>query len=44
VALHLCWQSFTLRLDKADPLAKFRSNRFAGFLAALGFAVVGLSA
>jgi len=32
MALHLLWQVSTLRDDGADPLAKFRSNRFAGLL------------
>jgi 4-hydroxybenzoate polyprenyltransferase len=41
VALHLIWQVATLKQDGADPLIKFRSNRYAGFLAALAFLVVG---
>ncbi|MET0239850.1 MAG: 4-hydroxybenzoate octaprenyltransferase [Sphingobium sp.] len=32
MGLHLCWQVATLREDGADPLVKFRSNRFAGLL------------
>lgn len=32
IALHFLWQVGTLRDDAADPLAKFRSNRFAGLL------------
>ncbi len=45
VALHLAWQVATLRIDDpVDPLAKFRSNRMAGLLAALAFFVVGQSA
>jgi 4-hydroxybenzoate polyprenyltransferase len=42
VALHLFWQAATLRQeDGADALAKFRSNRFAGFLLFLACLVVG---
>jgi 4-hydroxybenzoate polyprenyltransferase len=41
VALHLGWQVATLKQNGADPLVKFRSNRFAGLLAALAFLVVG---
>ncbi len=45
VALHLAWQVATLQMDDpVDPLAKFRSNRWAGFLAGLAFLVVGQSA
>jgi 4-hydroxybenzoate polyprenyltransferase len=44
-ALHLAWQVFTLKPDDpVDPLAKFRANRFAGFLVAIAMAVVGSSA
>jgi 4-hydroxybenzoate polyprenyltransferase len=44
-ALHLGWQVVTLRPDDgADPLIKFRSNRFAGLLVALACLVVGSSA
>jgi 4-hydroxybenzoate polyprenyltransferase len=44
VAAHLAWQVATLRpSDPQDPLAKFRSNRNAGLLAFLAFAVVGLA-
>ncbi len=44
LAGHLAWQIITLRPDDpADPLAKFRSNRNAGLLAFLAFAVVGLT-
>ena len=32
VGAHLLWQVATLKEDGADPLAKFRSNRFAGLL------------
>ncbi|CAN5328747.1 4-hydroxybenzoate octaprenyltransferase [soil metagenome] len=32
MALHLAWQVGTLKEDGADPLTKFRSNRFAGLL------------
>ncbi|WP_239804705.1 4-hydroxybenzoate octaprenyltransferase [Croceicoccus hydrothermalis] len=42
MALHLGWQIGTLRpADPADPLAKFRSNRFAGLLMALACLVAG---
>jgi 4-hydroxybenzoate polyprenyltransferase len=42
VALHLGWQVATLDPgDGAGVLARFRSNRFAGLLAFLAFAVVG---
>lgn len=42
MALHLLWQVATLKPDNGDDaLAKFRSNRFAGLLAAAGFFVVG---
>ncbi|QPQ54992.1 4-hydroxybenzoate octaprenyltransferase [Allosphingosinicella flava] len=45
VALHLAWQVLTLQTgDGADALAKFRSNRFAGFLMFLACLVVGTSA
>lgn len=44
MALHLLWQVATLREDGADPLVKFRSNRFAGLLMALGCLVVGSAA
>jgi 4-hydroxybenzoate polyprenyltransferase len=41
-ALHLCWQAAALKQDDgADALAKFRSNRFAGFLMFLACLVVG---
>lgn len=44
-AAHLGWQVLTLKPgDPADPLTKFRSNRFAGFLVALAMIVVGTSA
>jgi 4-hydroxybenzoate polyprenyltransferase len=43
-ALHLFWQVATLRQDDAsDALAKFRSNRFAGFLMFMACLVVGTS-
>ncbi|MFT3964336.1 MAG: 4-hydroxybenzoate octaprenyltransferase [Sphingobium sp.] len=32
MAVHLFWQVGALKDDGADPLAKFRSNRFAGLL------------
>ena len=41
VALHLFWQVATLKEDGADPLVKFRSNRFAGLLMAAACYVVG---
>jgi 4-hydroxybenzoate polyprenyltransferase len=41
VALHFLWQVGTLREDGADPLVKFRSNRFAGLLMFLACLVVG---
>jgi 4-hydroxybenzoate polyprenyltransferase len=44
VALHLGWQVATLRPDDgAGALARFRSNRFAGFLLFLACVVVGTS-
>ena len=43
-ALHLGWQAFTLDPDDpANPLARFRSNRFAGALVAAACFVVGNS-
>ena len=45
VAAQLAWQAFTLNIDDgSDPLAKFRSNRFAGLLMALACIVVGSAA
>ncbi|MDF8332564.1 4-hydroxybenzoate octaprenyltransferase [Novosphingobium cyanobacteriorum] len=44
MAAHLGWQVLTLREDGADPLTKFRSNRFAGLLMALACLTVGLAA
>jgi 4-hydroxybenzoate polyprenyltransferase len=42
VAVHLVWQVLTLKPDDgADPLTKFRANRFAGLLMALACLVVG---
>lgn len=41
MAAHLFWQVATLKEDGIDPLAKFRSNRFAGLLMFLGCLVVG---
>ena len=42
IAIHLAWQAATLRpADGADALAKFRSNRFAGFVMFLACLVVG---
>ncbi|SCW79851.1 4-hydroxybenzoate polyprenyltransferase [Sphingobium faniae] len=41
MAAHLLWQTGTLREDGADPLVKFRSNRFAGLLMFLACLVVG---
>lgn len=43
VTAHFAWQVATLREDGADPLVKFRSNRFAGLLMFLGCVVVGLA-
>jgi 4-hydroxybenzoate polyprenyltransferase len=41
-AAHLAWQVLTLDPDDSDnPLARFRSNRFAGLLVALACWVVG---
>jgi 4-hydroxybenzoate polyprenyltransferase len=41
-AAHLAWQVLTLDPDDAaNPLARFRSNRFAGLLVALACWVVG---
>lgn len=44
MAAHLLWQVATLKQDGADPLSKFRSNRFSGLLMFLGCLVVGSSA
>jgi 4-hydroxybenzoate polyprenyltransferase len=42
MAAHLAWQVLTLDTeDGANPLARFRSNRFAGLLMALACWVVG---
>ena len=42
VAAHLGWQTLTLHPDDAsNVLTRFRSNRFAGLLMALGCGVVG---
>ena len=41
IAIHLVWQVATLKQDGIDPLAKFRSNRFAGLLMFLACLVVG---
>ncbi len=42
VALHLAWQALSLDVDDGDnALARFRSNRTAGFLMALACLVVG---
>ncbi len=41
MAVHLLWQTATLKEDGVDPLRKFRSNRFAGLLMFLGCLVVG---
>ena len=39
---HLMWQAFTLDPTNPDnPLARFRSNRFAGALVAAACLVVG---
>ena len=42
VAWHLAWQVMTLdENDPDNPLARFRSNRWAGFLLAAACFVVG---
>jgi 4-hydroxybenzoate polyprenyltransferase len=41
LALHFLWQVAFLKQDGADPLVKFRSNRFAGFLMFLACVAVG---
>jgi 4-hydroxybenzoate polyprenyltransferase len=41
MALHLLWQVATLKDDGADPLIKFRANRFAGVLMFAACLVVG---
>lgn len=41
MAGHLFWQVTALKEDGADPLTKFRSNRFAGLLMFLACLVVG---
>jgi len=41
LALQFLWQIATLREDGADPLVKFRSNRFAGLLMFAACFVVG---
>lgn len=41
MAVHMLWQITTLKEDGVDPLAKFRSNRFAGLLMFLACLVVG---
>jgi 4-hydroxybenzoate polyprenyltransferase len=41
MALHLLWQVGTLKEDGADPLIKFRANRFAGLLMFAACLVVG---
>ncbi len=44
-AVHLVWQAMTLDLDDAtSALARFRSNRMAGFLVGLACLTVGASA
>jgi 4-hydroxybenzoate polyprenyltransferase len=43
VAIHLLWQTASLKADGSDALDKFRSNRFAGLLMALACLVVGSS-
>jgi 4-hydroxybenzoate polyprenyltransferase len=44
MAGHLGWQVATLRpADGGDALAKFRSNRMAGFILFLACLVVGTS-
>ncbi|WP_150290203.1 4-hydroxybenzoate octaprenyltransferase [Sphingobium estronivorans] len=41
MAMHLLWQVAALKENGADPLLKFRSNRFAGLLMFLCCLVVG---
>ncbi|MEO8722802.1 MAG: 4-hydroxybenzoate octaprenyltransferase [Sphingobium sp.] len=41
MAVHLGWQVLTLKENGSDPLAKFRSNRFAGLLMFLACLVIG---
>jgi len=41
IGLHLLWQIGTLKEDGADPLVKFRSNRFAGLLMFAACVAVG---
>ncbi|HEY1125914.1 MAG TPA: 4-hydroxybenzoate octaprenyltransferase [Sphingobium sp.] len=41
VGLHFSWQVAFLKQDGADPLAKFRSNRFAGLLIFAACVAVG---
>ena len=41
MAIHLLWQTATLKEDGADPLTKFRANRFAGLLMFMACLVVG---
>jgi 4-hydroxybenzoate polyprenyltransferase len=41
LAVHFFWQIAWLKQDGADPLAKFRSNRFAGLLMFLACVAVG---
>jgi 4-hydroxybenzoate polyprenyltransferase len=42
VALHLAWQALSLDVDDGgNALARFRSNRTAGFLLALACLAVG---
>jgi len=42
VAWHLAWQVTTLdENDPANPLHRFRSNRWAGFLLAIACFIVG---
>lgn len=44
VGLHLLWQAGTLNpQDPADPLKKFRSNRYAGLLMFLACATLGIA-
>lgn len=44
MAAHLLWQVATLKEDGIDPLAKFRSNRFAGLLMFFACLTVGSAA
>ena len=45
VALHFAWQVRELDIDRPDDcLAKFRANRFVGWILLVGIAAAGLTA